>query len=531
MKRYASCYCRYSTDKQQQQSIEYQLERIEDFCKKHDITLIEKYIDEASSGSNDQRRAFQQMIDDSEHSKWGYLLVYDLSRLARSVEDQMFYQKVLKQRGIMIISVEEKFDSSPEGHLFSIITAGINEYYAKHLAKRSFAGVIQNARKGLAIGGIPPLGYDVNDQKQYIINKKEAESVRIIFKKVLEGWSHEEIKDYLNEKGYKSKLGRPFTHSFYETLRNRKYIGEYIFNQTSKKKSKGKREDRPKSEDEIIRIEGGLPQIIDKETFDKVQHLLDKRSNVARLQFKPTGYLLTGLLECSTCKHKYSGATSFHKGQAIPYLRYTHFPYTRGKCRSKDVKVEALDNWITKIVIPDMIKLNDIRSRTKDINAQITIEKKRMQMKIDELNKNLSDINKQLEGQAKDLVKNAFSMFALEEVAELKDRAGKFKREIETLERRKEMMIRITIDKFNGYVRRIKELWESKSTHDEKMFAVKKIISKISISNDDIIAHLNYDGVTKRLCDFDIEIASIKRDVLVNLWKKSIKKVGALSDN
>jgi hypothetical protein len=70
-----------------------------------------------------------------------------------------------------------------------------------------------------------------------------------------------------------------------------------------------------------------------------------------------------------------------------------------------------------------------------------------------------------------------------------------------------------------------------KTTLEVSIKHVKKIISKISISNDDIIAHLNYDGVTKRLCDFDIEIASIKRDVLVNLWKKSIKKVGALSDN
>ena len=174
MNRYASCYCRYSSDKQQQQSIEYQLDKTEEFCKKHDITLIEKYIDEATTGTSDKRDEFQCMIQDSEHSKCGYLLVYDLSRLARNVEDQMFYQKILKQRGIMIISVKEKFDSTPEGHLFALITAGINEYYSKHLAKRSFAGVIQNAKKSLAIGGIPPLGFDVDNNKRYVINQKEA---------------------------------------------------------------------------------------------------------------------------------------------------------------------------------------------------------------------------------------------------------------------------------------------------------------------------------------------------------------------
>ena len=121
-----------------------------------------------------KEKAFQRMIEESEHSKWGYLLVYDLSRLARNVEDQMFYQKILKQHGIMVISVEEKFDSSPEGHLFSLITAGINEYYSKHLAKRSFAGVMQNAKKGIVIGGIPPLGFDVDENKHYIINEKRS---------------------------------------------------------------------------------------------------------------------------------------------------------------------------------------------------------------------------------------------------------------------------------------------------------------------------------------------------------------------
>ena len=58
MKRYASCYCRYSSDKQQQQSIDHQLKKIDAFCKKHDIILIEKYIDEAQTGTNDQRKGF-----------------------------------------------------------------------------------------------------------------------------------------------------------------------------------------------------------------------------------------------------------------------------------------------------------------------------------------------------------------------------------------------------------------------------------------------------------------------------------------
>jgi hypothetical protein len=93
------------------------------------------------------------------------------------------------------------------------------------------------------------------------------------------------------------------------------------------------------------------------------------------------------------------------------------------------------------------------------------------------------------------------------------------------------MMIQITIDKFNGYIRRIKELWQSKSTYYEKRFAVKKIISKISINNDDINEHVNDEVVIKTSSDFDIEIVSIKRDILNNMWKNLMKKIEAHSEN
>lgn len=520
MKRYASCYCRYSSDKQQQQSIEYQLERIEEFCQKHNITLIEKYIDESTTGTNDHRSDFQRMIQDSEQSKWGYLLVYNLSRLARNVEDQMFYQKILKQRGIMIISVEEKFDSSPEGHLFALITAGINEYYSKHLAKRSFAGVIQNAKKGLAIGGKPPLGFDVDGNKQYVINPVEAEAVRIIFEKTLEGWSHGKIKEYLNKNEYRTKRGRPFTQSFNEILRNRKYIGEYVFNVTTKKKSRTKRSDRPNNEDEIIRIPGGLPRIINQDTFDKVQHLLNKRSNTALLEFNPSKYLLTGILECGVCHSKIYGMTSYSKRLRNPIIRYAHKMYNTGKCVTKEIPSTYMDNWIMQIVIPDLIASKNIPTKTRSINLQISEEKMKLKHDIAEIQSQLKDIDEKLESQASSLVKSSFSLFALEEVASIKDQQGKLKREKRNLKKRHDLLNRITIDKMEVFLKRARNRWDVADSLYEKQTFIIWLISKITVTNEKITAHINYDTITKRLCDFDIEIDSIERDKMMTFWRK-----------
>ena len=520
MKRYASCYCRYSSDKQQQQSIEYQLERIEEFCQKHDITLIEKYIDEATTGTNDKRNDFQRMIQDSENSKWGYLLVYNMSRLARNVEDQMFYQKILKQRGIMIISVEEKFDSSPEGHLFSLITAGINEYYSKHLAKRSFAGVMQNAKKGLAIGGIPPLGFDVDDKKRYVINAKEAEAVRIIFEKTLEGWSNPEIRKYLNEKGYRTKRGAPFSQSLNDTLRNRKYIGEYIFNLTTKKKSRTNRRDRPNNDDEVIRIPGGLPQIISEETFEKVQHLLNKRSNKAKMEFKPSRYMLSRLIECGACHNKMYGFTSYGSKARKPYIRYSHHMYRNGKCKTKELPTAYLDNWIIQIVIPNFIESKNVSIKARSINSQISSKKLEIKDEITKIQNQLKSIDEQLESQASSLVKSSFSLFALEEVAAIKDQEGKIKREQRELEKRYQLLNRITIDKLEVFLNRARKKWNDADSLNEKQTFIIWLISKITVTNGKIIAHINYDTITKRLCDFDIEIDSIDREKMMTFWRK-----------
>ena len=72
-------------------------------------------------------------------------------------------------------------------------------------------GLKENAYRCLHNGGLSPLGYDVDPiTKQYIINEKEAESIRIIFKKFLEGWSYRELAEYLNVLGYRTKIGNKF---------------------------------------------------------------------------------------------------------------------------------------------------------------------------------------------------------------------------------------------------------------------------------------------------------------------------------
>ena len=132
------------------------------------------------------------------------------------------------------------------------------------------------------LGGIPTLGYDVDPTtKKYIINEAEANIVRLIFEKYLSGWGYKRILDYLNHMGYRSKRGRCFSkNSLSSILTNEKYVGRYIFNKRQEKTVEGKRNPTLKPKEEWIVIEGGIPAIIDQETFDAVQEKLSRnRSN------------------------------------------------------------------------------------------------------------------------------------------------------------------------------------------------------------------------------------------------------------
>ncbi len=251
------------------------------------------------------------MIEDAKKGLFDVVIVHKMDRFSRNVRDTLNIESELAQYGVKVISVIEQFADTPEGQLQQIIQLGVGQYYSQNLAREVMKGLKENAYRCLHNGGLSPLGYDVDPiTKQYIINEKEAESIRIIFKKFLEGWSYRELAEYLNVLeaesiriifkkflegwsyrelaeylnvlGYRTKIGNKFSanSSFYDILVNSKYKGEYVFGRSlSKPKQPGMKRSHRKNKDEseIIRVPNGLPAIIDEGTFDQVQKLLSSR--------------------------------------------------------------------------------------------------------------------------------------------------------------------------------------------------------------------------------------------------------------
>lgn len=93
------------------------------------------------------------------------------------------------------------------------------------------------------------------------------------FRDVANGVGYNEVLTHLNGMGYRTRLGNLFTKSnLYEMLRNEKYNGIYVFNRTASKNESGRRNNhKNKPVEDMIRIPGGMPCIVDEETFERVQ--------------------------------------------------------------------------------------------------------------------------------------------------------------------------------------------------------------------------------------------------------------------
>ena len=110
----AVIYARYSSDRQTEQSIEGQVRVCNDYAERNDILIVNQYIDRATTGTNDNREAFQQMMKDSDKKAWDFVLVYKLDRFSRNKFEMAMHRKHLKDNGIKILSAMENTRTVPK---------------------------------------------------------------------------------------------------------------------------------------------------------------------------------------------------------------------------------------------------------------------------------------------------------------------------------------------------------------------------------------------------------------------------------
>ncbi len=374
----AAAYARFSSENQRDESIDAQLRAIRKYAKTNNIEIVREYIDRAKTGTNADRESFQSMLSDSQYGIFELVIVHKLDRFARNRYDSAVSKAKLKSNGVRVVSVLEHFDDSPE----SIITEGLleamSEYYSANLSREVMKGMKENALSCKHTGGKPPLGYKVGEDMRLEIDEDEAPHVRFIFDSILNGMTYSEIISALNLRGAKTKKGSTFgKNSLYAILTNEKYTGVYIYNRAASKDASGKRNNhKSKNTENIIRIEGGVPQIISKEKFNAVQKILAERRSLEHTKSSAKeNYLLSGKIFCGICGNTYCGNRQKNR-QGYLYITYRCNTRSRkgGKaCPNKEINRDKLEKYVLNLL------------------ADVLFDKKRIPAIIEEYNKAAAD--------------------------------------------------------------------------------------------------------------------------------------------
>lgn len=489
----AVIYARFSSDNQRDESIDAQIRAIHDYAKKNDIVVVGEYLDKAKSAMTDNRPEFLRMIAEAKNKTFDIVLVHKLDRFARNRQDSIGYRMQLKRHNVSLISVLEYIDDSPESIILESMLEAMAEYYSKNLAREVNKGMKENALKGLHTGGLPPLGYDVDTKtKKLVINEREATAVRLIFDLFIQGLGYDKIVNELNLRGYKTKTGASFArNSIHGIVRNEKYIGTYIFNKTSSRDVDGKRNShKNKDIEEIVRIEGGVPDIVDKGLFFQVQQkIIDRKRNRSSNRAKEV-YLLSGKIICGQCGYTMGGSRKRSGRSKTLHVTYRCIGRkSKHICNNRDIRREYIETYVLYALSECLFDKKLISKIADEYRAfQLEFYSESVNKK-DSINKQIIEVTKEINNLIT-LVSRTGSEMMADKIVDLESEKARLKADYEQIcfsTSAKEVSIKELTDSFNkakGLLKR-GELKTTKSL-------IEQYINKVLIYEDHVEVIFNF---------------------------------------
>ncbi|MFN3515525.1 MAG: recombinase family protein [Phenylobacterium sp.] len=201
------------------------------------MAIEEGYDDGGYSGGHLDRPALKRLLADIEAGRIDIVVVYKIDRLTRSLADFAKLVEVFDRNGVSFVSVTQQFNTTTSmGRLTLNILLSFAQFEREVTGERIRDKIAASKAKGMWMGGMPPLGYDVVDRK-LVVNEREAALVRDIFRRYAEHGSAARLVRELAVEGHTTKAwvtqggrqrrGRPIDQQYiFAMLRNRIYLGE-----------------------------------------------------------------------------------------------------------------------------------------------------------------------------------------------------------------------------------------------------------------------------------------------------------------
>ncbi len=369
-------YARFSTDNQNEESIESQVEKCKEFIEREGWTLNPDHIypDYAISGATNKRPGLQNLMASARRKPRAFdrVVVFSKSRLSRSSLQELKITAELERQGIEVVSASEPFHTMKGSGRVAAESAirMVNEVYLAQVAEHVKRGQDHTASRGFKTTWAP-YGYKnewVSDPSasidkrtgqprtrlKWVVDLEQAEVVKWLFKEYLLGNGFKKLASKLNEKGVRAPRSDSWAPSaIREMLRNHSYLGWYCLGKTSRVKgSDGQKRyiDNPMDQWRIYK--NAHEPIVTEDLFKKVQKRMAKiakkyKKEISHAKAEHSNYLLTGLIKCAVCEANFTVQSTKAKAGEPP--RYWH--YVCGYRRNRGTSVCSNSNRINMNVL------------------------------------------------------------------------------------------------------------------------------------------------------------------------------------
>lgn len=326
-----AAYCRVSTDSEEQLNSyaaqkNYYTQKI---AENPEWEMAGVFADEGISGTSmKKRREFNKMIEACKQGHIDLILTKSLSRFARNTVDCLETVRMLKANGIGVIFEKENINTLKESSEFLItLFSGFAQAESESLSKNVKWGMQKQMESGVVrMQYDRMLGYRKGADGQPEIVPEEAEIIRRIFRRYLDGYSLARIRDELTENHVPTpcRVRGWSVPSVRSILSNEKYIGDALLQKTYITDCISKRVKKNRGERPMYYVENHHAPIVSREMFQLVQEEINRRNSKRKVMLKTakteqgkysSKYALSELLVCGECGTPYRRCTWARNGK------------------------------------------------------------------------------------------------------------------------------------------------------------------------------------------------------------------------
>ncbi|WP_160678043.1 recombinase family protein [Clostridium sp. C8-1-8] len=446
-KRRVCAYCRVSTDTEEQlTSYEAQVTYYESYSKgKPEYEFAGIFADEGISGTNTKHRVeFNKMIEAALAGKFDMIITKSISRFARNTLDCLKYVRLLKEKGVAVYFEKENIDTmDSKGEVLLTILSSLAQDESRNISENSRWGIVRRFQQGkVRVNHKRFLGYDKDENGELIINEKQAEIVRRIYKEYLEGKGIRAIARGLEEDNVLTGAGGGNWHdsTIQKILRNEKYSGDALLQKTVTVDFLTHKRVKNKGEVQQYYVEDSHPPIISKETFQRVQEEIDRRANLVGYSEETKSrhtnkYAFSGKIICGNCGSKFRRKIwgEIEKYKKYVWLCANHIDNGNEACNMQAVDEEkikaAFVKSLNKVIenkeafISNMMEnINRVLESKEDSNEPKVINERLEELKEQMMNLVRLNVRSGLDNQIYDEEYQRLE----EEMQQLKEKKAKF---------------------------------------------------------------------------------------------------------